>query len=99
MAFTLFQAGYGTPSGLGADEGEDLARVLASSSLVSGITDVLRQRRSLGGRSGLGGEKCLRSASLILTGESAPGRSGKRGVLRRATNSFRRPDIVGGRLG
>ena len=43
MAFTFFQSEYGTPLGPGADEGEDLARVPATSSLVSGIAEGLRQ--------------------------------------------------------
>ena len=36
MAFTLFQTEYGTPSGPGAEVGEDLARVAAISALVRG---------------------------------------------------------------
>ena len=35
-AFTFFQTEYGTPSGPGAEEGEDLARAAAISSLLRG---------------------------------------------------------------
>ena len=88
VLFTLFQTEYGTPSGPGADEGEDLASSSAISSLVSGTAKGLRWRRPLGGSSGLGGKKWFRRASFISTGELAPGSSGKRGVLRGATNFF-----------
>ena len=37
---------------------------------------------------GFRGKKWFRKASLISTGELAPGRSGKRGVLLGATNFF-----------
>ena len=51
MVFTFFHTAYETPSGPGADEGEDLARALAISSLVSGTAEGLRWRRPLGGSS------------------------------------------------
>ena len=86
--FTFFQTEYGTLSGLGAEEGEDLARVSYISSLVSGTADVFWRRRPLGGSSGCGGKKWFRRASLIATGELALGSSGNRGVLRGATNIF-----------
>ena len=88
MAFTLFQTEYGTPSGPGAEEGEDLARAAAISSLVRGTAEGCRWRRPGIGSSGFGGKKWVRRASLISTGELAPGRSGNRGVLRGVTNFF-----------
>ena len=86
--FTFFQTEYGIPSGPGAEEGEDLARAAAISSLVRGSADGWGWRRPRVGSSGLGGKKWSRRALLISTGESAPGRSGKRGVLRGVTNFF-----------
>ena len=57
MMFSLFQTEYGTPSGPGADEGEDLVRAAAISSLESGTAEWLLWRRPLGGSSGFGGKK------------------------------------------
>ena len=88
MVFTFFQTEYGTPLGPGADEGEDLARALAISSLVSGTAEGWRWRRPLVGSSGFGGKKWSRRALLISTGKLAPGSSGKRGILRAVTNFF-----------
>ena len=88
MIFTLFQTEYGTPSGPGAEEGENLARAAATSSLVRGTADGCRWRRPRVGSSGFGGKKWSRRALLIYTGELAPGRSGNRGVLWGVTNFF-----------
>ena len=88
MLITLFKTEDGTPSGSGAEEGEDLASAAAISSLVSGTAEWLRWRRPLGGSSAFGGKMWLRRASLISTGELAPGNSGKRGVFLGATNFF-----------
>ena len=88
MVFTLFQTEYGTPSGPGTEEGEDLARAAAITPLVRGTAEGCRWRRPRVGSSASGGKKWVRRASLISTGESAPGRSGKRGVLRGVTNFF-----------
>ena len=88
MGFTLFQTEYGTPSGPGAEEGEDLARAAAISSLVRGTAEGCRWRRPRIGGSGFGGKKWVRRASLISTSELTPGRSGNHGVLREVTNFF-----------
>ena len=58
------------------------------SSLGSGTAEGWRKSRPLGGSSGFGGKKWFRSASLISTGELAPGSSGKGGTLREVTNFF-----------
>ena len=57
MVFTFFHTEYGTPSGPGAEEGEDLARALEISSLVSGTAEGSRWRGSLGWSTGLGAKK------------------------------------------
>ena len=88
MVLIFFQTEYGTPSGPGADVGEDLARAALISSLVSGMAEGCWWRRARSGSSGFGGKKWFRRAVLISTGDSAPGRSGNRGVLRGATNFF-----------
>ena len=88
VVFTLFQTEYGTQSGPGAEEGEDLARAAAISSLVRGTAEGFRWRRPRVGSSGFGGKKWSRMALLISARELAPGRSGNRGVLRGVTNFF-----------
>ena len=88
MAFTLFETEYGTPSGPGAEDGEDLVRAAVISSLVRGTAEGCQWRRPHIGCSGCGGKNWFRRASLISTGELAPGRSGKRGVLLGVTNFF-----------
>ena len=88
MVCVLFQTEYGTPSGPGAEEGEDLDSAAAISSLVRGSAEGWRWRRPRVGSSGFGGKKWSRRALLISAGEVASGRSGKRGVLRGATNFF-----------
>ena len=70
------------------EEGEDLAKAAAISSLVTVSAEVWRWRRSRVGSSGFGGKKWLRRALLISSGEVASGRSGNRGVLRGETNLF-----------
>ena len=74
--FTFFQTEYGTPSGPGADEGEDLARAAVISSLVSGTAEGCWWRRPLSGSLGLGGKKWFRRASLISARELAQGDQG-----------------------
>ena len=86
--FTFFQTEYGTPSGPGAEEGEDLARAAAISSLVRGAAEGYQWRRPCNGSSGFGGKKWSRRGLLISSGELAEGRSGNRGILRGATNFF-----------
>ena len=88
MVFTLFQTEYGTPSGPGAEEGEDLARAAAISSLVTGTAEGYLCRRLRVGSSGFVGKKWAWRASLISSGESAPGRSGNCGVFQGVTNFF-----------
>ena len=85
-AFTVFHTEYGTPSGPGAETGEDLASAAAISSLVRGSAEGWRWRRSRVGSSGFGGKKWSRRALFSSCGEVALGRSGKRGVLRGGTN-------------
>ena len=86
--FTLFQTEYGTPSGPGAEEGEDLASAAAISPLVRGSAEGWRWRRPRVRSSGFGGKKWSRRALLISSREVASGRSGKRGVLQGTTNLF-----------
>ena len=88
VVFTFFQTKYGTPSGPGAEEGEDLARAAAISSLVRGTAKGCQWRQPRVGSSAFGGKKWSRRALLISTGELAPGISGNRGVLRGVTNFF-----------
>ena len=57
MVFTFFHTEYGTRSGSGAEEEDDLARALEISSFVSGTAEGSRWRRPLGVISGLGGKK------------------------------------------
>ena len=57
MVCTFFQTEYGTPSGPGAEEGEDLARAAATSSLVRGGAEGCWWRRPRVGSSGFGGKK------------------------------------------
>ena len=64
----------------------DLTRAAAISSLVRGTAEGCRWRRPHLGSSGFGGKKWSRRASLISTGELAPGRSGKRVVFLGVTN-------------
>ena len=57
VTFTLFQTEYGTPSGPGAEEGEDLARAAAIPSLVRETAEGCRWRRPRVRSSGFGGKK------------------------------------------
>ena len=66
----------------------DLERAWAISSLVSSSWEGWGASLPLPGGAGLGGKKGSRRAWLIVTGESASGREGKRGVFRGATNFF-----------
>ena len=57
MAFTFFQTEYGTPSGPGADEWEDLAKAAAISSLVRGAGGGVAVKAAPWGELGFRGEK------------------------------------------
>jgi len=86
MRLIFFHTEYGTPSGPGAEEGEDLERASLISSLNRGTDEGSRLRRSLLGRGSLGGKKWSSSALLIVTGSEAPGREGNLGVCLGATS-------------
>ena len=86
--FTFFQTEYGTPSGPGAGEGENLARAAVIFSLVRWSAEEWRWRRPRRWSSGFAGKKWSRRALLISTGELASGRSGKRETLQGVTNFF-----------
>ena len=73
---TFFHTEYGTPSGPGAEEGEDLERASLTSSDVRGEGAGFLLRQPLVGRGYLGGKKWSSNALLIATGPEASGREG-----------------------
>ena len=81
MRLTFFHTEYGTPSGPGAEEGEDLERASLISSGVRGADEGFFLRRLLPGRGCLGGKKWSNSALLIATRPEASGREGNLGVF------------------
>jgi len=88
IRLTLFHTESGTPSGLEAEEGEDLERAFAISSLERGTAEGFFFRRPLLSRVFLGGKKWSSSALLIVTVSETPEREGNLGVFLRATSSL-----------
>jgi len=80
IRLTLFHTQYETPSGPGAEVGEDLERASMTSSFERRTAEWFLVRRSRPGRGSLGGKKWSSSALLIVTGSEAPGRDGNLGV-------------------
>jgi len=83
---TFFHTGYGTPSGPGAEEGEDLETVSVTSSDVRGAAEGFLLRRPVLARGSLGGKKWSSRALLIATGPEALGREGTLGLFLGATS-------------
>jgi len=84
--FTFFHTEYGTPSGPGAEEGDDLERASLTSSAVRGAAEGFLLRRPLLGTGSLGGKKWSSSALIFATGPEASGREGNLGVFLGATS-------------
>ena len=84
----LFHTELGIMSGPGADDGEDWARALPTSSAARAGQSVNGSRMESTGLSGSPGKKWLRRALLSSTGVTAPGSSGKRGGGRPTANFF-----------
>jgi len=76
IRLTLFHTEYGTPLGLGAQVGKDLAIASLTLSLARGTSEGSCVRRPLCSRGSLGGKKRSNNALLIVTGLEAPGREG-----------------------
>jgi len=83
---TFCHTEYGTPSGPGAEEGQDLERTSLISSAVRGAAEGFLGRRPLLGRGSLGGKKWSSSALLIATGPEGLGREGNLRVFLGATS-------------
>jgi len=82
-------------SGPGADESEDLARALRTSSAASAGQSLNGSRMESKGLAGSRGKKWLSRALLSSIGDVAPGSSGKRGGGQPRANFFAVQTVCG----
>ena len=92
--FTFFQTEYGTPSGPGAEEGEDLASAAAISSLVSGRAEGVVVEAAPRWELRFWGEKVIQESFVDFKLGVGPREFGETQGLAGRDESFRRPDIV-----
>ena len=88
IGFSRSQVRYRSPSGLGADEEEDLESAWVISSLVRGGVKLCSLSLGRGEKAAFGGKKWPSRAGFICCRVSAQGREGKREGARPEANLF-----------